>query len=110
MVSTMPIKAWLRTVSRWALVVGYVLLVLTLQPLLLEHTFAAGSSHEHSDQDVCAWLDHAASAGLHSVTPPPVFVPVSVTTALPPHLVFTSVFRSSDSVRGPPSSALSSSI
>ena len=106
MVSTMPIKGWLRTVSRWALVVGYVLLVLTLQPLLLDHTFAAGTSHEHSDHDVCAWLDHAASAGLHSVTPPPVFVPVSVATASPPNLVFTSVLHSSDSVRGPPSSIL----
>jgi len=103
MVSTMPIKTWLRTVSRWALVVGYVLLVVTLQPLLLEHTFAAGSSHEHSDQDVCTWLDHAASAGLHSVTPPPVLVPVLVTTSSPPHLVFTSVPFASDSVRGPPS-------
>ncbi len=106
MVPTMPMTIWLRTVSRWALVVGYVLLVLTLQPLLLEHTFAAGTSHEHSDQDVCTWLDHAASTGLHSVTPPPVFVPVFVATAFPPHLIFTSVFRSSDSVRGPPSSDL----
>lgn len=103
MVPTMPIKACLRTASRWALVVGYVLLVLTLQPLLLEHTFAAGTSHEHSDQDVCAWLDHAASAGLHSVLPPPVLVPVLVTTVSPRLIVFKSVSRSSDSVRGPPS-------
>ncbi|MBK9308858.1 MAG: hypothetical protein IPM58_17615 [Nitrospira sp.] len=99
----MPIKVWLRTVSRWALVVGYVLLVLTLQPLLLEHTFAAGTSHEHSDQDVCTWLDHAASTGLHSVTPPPVLVPVLVTTVSPSRIVFKSVSRLSDSVRGPPS-------
>ena len=56
--------------KRWALAALYVLLVFTLQPLLLDHTFAAGSSHEHSDQDACAWLDHAASAGLHSSAPP----------------------------------------
>lgn len=99
-------KAILRTSGRWALVVGYVLLVLTLQPLLLEHTFAAGTSHEHSDQDVCAWLDHAASAGLHSVTPPPVLVPVLVTTASPLYPAFTSVSRLSDSVRGPPAFSL----
>ena len=90
----------------WALALGYVLLVLTLQPLLLEHTFAAGTSHEHSDQDVCTWLDHAASAGLHAVTLPPVLVPVLVTTFSPPHLIFKSVARSSDSVRGPPTSSL----
>jgi hypothetical protein len=92
--------------SHWALVLGYVLLVLTLQPLLLEHTFAAGTSHEHSDQDVCAWLDHAASAGLHSVTPPPVLVPVLVTTTSLLSLIFKSVPYSSDSVRGPPFSSL----
>lgn len=92
--------------GHWALVVGYVLLVLALQPLLLEHAFAAGTSHEHSDQDVCAWLDHAASAGVHSVTPPPVVIPVLVTTTSPLDPAFTSVSRSSDSVRGPPAFSL----
>ncbi len=55
--------------SRWGLIATYVLLVLALQPLLLDHAFAASSSHEHSDQDVCSWLDHAASAGVYSVAP-----------------------------------------
>lgn len=96
----------IKKAGHWALVLGYVLLVLTLQPLLLEHTFAAGTSHEHSDQDVCAWLDHAASAGLHSVTPPPVLVPVLVPTVSPSSIVLKSVSRSSDSVRGPPSFSL----
>lgn len=99
-------KPIIRTGSRWALVLGYVLLVLTLQPLLLDHTFAAGTSQEHPEQDVCTWLDHAASAGLHSVTPPPVLAAVLVTTVTPLNLVFESVSRSSDSVRGPPSSSL----
>lgn len=94
------------TVGHWAIVLGYVLLVLTLQPLLLEHTFAAGASHGHSDQDVCAWLDHVASAGLHSVTPPPVFLPVLVTTPCDLHIIIRSVALSFDSVRGPPSFAL----
>ena len=89
--------------GRLVLVVSYVLLVLTLQPLLLEHTFAAGTSHEHSDQDVCAWLDHAASAGLHSLTPPPVLLPVLVTTPCALHIIIRSVALSFDSVRGPPS-------
>ncbi len=88
--------------KRWALVALYVLLVFALQPLLLDHTFAAGSSHEHSDQDACAWLDHAASAGLHSSAPPLSLVQIitsvsSVLTA--PH---RSTVRSHVSVRGPP--------
>lgn len=92
--------------GHWGLILGYVLLALTLQPLLLEHTFAAGTAQEHSDQDVCAWLDHAASAGLHSVSPPPVLIPVLITTVSPLDPVFTSVSRSSDSVRGPPALSL----
>ena len=88
--------------SRWGLIATYVLLVLTLQPLLLDHAFAAGSSHEHSDQDVCSWLDHAASAGVQSVAP----------LVLPLHAArfslsgFTTLLRSfdftHDPVRGPP--------
>lgn len=97
---------FIKKTGHWGLILGYGLLVLTLQPLLLEHTFAAGTSHEHSDQDVCAWLDHAASAGLHSVTPPPVLVPALVKLVSPSRLVFKSVSRSSDSVRGPPFSSL----
>ncbi len=90
--------------SRWALVLAYVLLVLTLQPLLLEHTFAAGTAHEHSDQDVCTWLDHAASAGVHSVAFLPVSLPLLI-TVLPPHeRIFSAIVYSCDSVRGPPSS------
>lgn len=96
-------KPIIRAAGRWALVVGYVLLILILQPLLLEHTFAAGTSHEHSDQDVCAWLDHAASAGVHSVTPPPVSLPLLITIQPPHELVVQSLVRSFDSVRGPPS-------
>ncbi|MBX3121248.1 MAG: hypothetical protein KF784_19485 [Fimbriimonadaceae bacterium] len=88
--------------KRWALVALYALLLFSLQPLLLDHTFAAGTSHEHSDQDACAWLDHAASAGLHSSAPPLSLVQIitsvsSVLTA--PH---RSTVRSHVSVRGPP--------
>jgi hypothetical protein len=102
----MPMTPLISKASHWTLVLGYVLLMVTLQPLLVEHTFAAGTDHEHSDQDVCTWLDHAASAGLHSFTPPPVLVPVLVATVSPPDLISNEVTRSSDSVRGPPSFAL----
>lgn len=103
MVPAMPMTRFIKKTGHWGLILVYVLLVLTLQPLLLEHTFAAGTSHEHSDQDVCAWLDHAASAGLHSVTPPPVRLPVLVTTPFALHMIIRSVAPSFDSVRGPPS-------
>lgn len=96
----------LKRAIHWGLVLAYVVLALTLQPLLLGHTFAADTFHEHSDQDVCAWLDHAASAGLHSVTPPPTLVSVLVTTASLPDVILKSISRSSDSVRGPPASSL----
>jgi len=88
--------------KRWALVALYALLLFALQPLLLDHTFAAGTSHEHSDQDACAWLDHAASAGLHSSAPPLSLVQIitSVSSALTtPH---RSTVLSHVSVRGPP--------
>lgn len=88
--------------KRWALAALYVLLVFTLQPLLLDHTFAAGSSHEHSDRDACAWLDHAASAGLHSSAPPLSLVQLITSVSF----VFTTPHRSTVlshvSVRGPP--------
>jgi len=98
----MPMKQLAIWGSRWGLIATYVLLVLALQPLLLDHAFAAGSSHEHSDQDVCSWLDHAASAGVHSVAP----------LVLPLHAAFfslsgfttllVSVDFTHDPVRGPP--------
>jgi len=97
--SMMPI---IRTGIRWVLVLGYVLLVLTLQPLLLEHTFAEGTAQEHSDQDVCAWLDHAASAGLQSATPAPTFLAHIIVALFPHEFMVLSIDRSFDSVRGPP--------
>lgn len=86
----------------WAIVLAYLLLVFTLQPLLLNHAFASGPSHDHSDQDACAWLDHAASAGLHSSAPPLSLVQIitSVSSVLTtPH---RSTVLSHVSVRGPP--------
>lgn len=99
----MPVTRFIKKTGHWGLILGYVLLVLTLQPLLLEHTFAAGTNHEHSDQDFCVWLDHAASAGLHSVVPPPVLIPVLGKTSSTRDLIFASLTCSFDSVRAPPS-------
>ncbi len=88
--------------SRWGLIATYVLLVLTLQPLLLDHAFAAGSSHEHSDQDVCSWLDHAASAGVQSVAP--LVLPLHEALAFLSAFIalLVSVDFTHDPVRGPP--------
>ena len=88
--------------KRWALVALYVLLVFALQPLLLDHTFAAGSSHEHSDRDACAWLDHAASAGLHSSALPLSLVQVITSVSFVYTTPYRSIAQSRVSVRGPP--------
>jgi hypothetical protein len=88
--------------KRWALAALYVLLVFTLQPLLLDHTFAAGSSHEHSDRDACAWLDHAASAGLHSSALPLSLVQVITSVSFVYTTPYRSIAQSRVSVRGPP--------
>lgn len=88
--------------KRGALVALYVLLLFALQPLLLDHTFAAGSSHEHSDRDACAWLDHAASAGLHSSAPPLSLVQIITSVSFVLTAPHRSTVRSHVSVRGPP--------
>lgn len=88
--------------GRLVLAASYVLLVLTLQPLLLDHVFATGSSHTHSDQDVCAWLDHAASAGVHSLTPPVALCQEGACAINVSASFVRPVDRSHDPVRGPP--------
>lgn len=88
--------------KRWALVALYALLLFSLQPLLLDHTFAAGTSHEHSDQDACAWLDHAASAGLHSSAPPLSLVQILTSVSVFLTIPYYSIVLSHISVRGPP--------
>lgn len=109
MVSAMPVTRLIK-VGQWALVLAYALLTMTLQPLLLEHSFAAGTTHEHSDQDICAWLDHAASTALQSVTLPPVLVSVQEAIPLSAPSVWRSVVLLCDSVRPPPSFFSSSAI
>ncbi|SLM48049.1 conserved protein of unknown function [Nitrospira japonica] len=84
------------------LLILYVLLALSLQPLLLDHVFAAGSSHEHSDQDICAWLDHAASAGLHSIKPPASLLHCLLASPLSVGIAFSIVDLFFEPVRGPP--------
>lgn len=88
--------------KRWALVALYVLLVFAIQPLLLDHTFAAGSSHEHSDRDTCAWLDHAASAGLHSSVPSLSLVQMITSVSSFFTTSYSFIAQSRVSVRGPP--------
>lgn len=100
--SAMSMKHLSTAGKRWGLVAVYVLLIFTLQPLLLDHTFAAGSSHEHSDQDACAWLDHAASAGLHSSAPPASQVQILTSVSFFLTIPYYSIVLSHVSVRGPP--------
>jgi hypothetical protein len=98
----MSMNALVTAGKRWALVALYALLLFSLQPLLLDHTFAAGTSHEHSDQDACAWLDHAASAGLHSSAPPLSLVQILTSVSVFLTIPYYSIVLSHISVRGPP--------
>ncbi|HNA27540.1 MAG TPA: hypothetical protein PLI01_12110 [Nitrospira sp.] len=98
----MSMNALVTAGKRSALVALYVVLLFSLQPLLLDHTFAAGSSHEHSDRDACAWLDHAASAGVHSSAPPLSLVQIIASVSSVLTAPYHSIAQSHVSVRGPP--------
>jgi hypothetical protein len=88
--------------GRAGLTATYLLLVLLLNPVLLQHDLSAGSHGSHSDRDVCTWLDHAAGAALQSAE-----VALSVTetvtgasSELPSFFVFRHLHV--DPIRGPP--------
>jgi hypothetical protein len=106
----MPLTQLINRAGQWGLILGYGLLVLTLQPLLLEHTFAVGISHDHSAQDVCAWLDHAASTAVQSAMLSPVLASVEEAMPLSASSVRRSVALFCDSVRASPSYRSSSAI
>ncbi|SLM48046.1 conserved protein of unknown function [Nitrospira japonica] len=99
---TVSMRSSIAIRGSWMLLILYVLLALSLQPLLLEHVFAAGSAHEHSDQDVCAWLDHAASAGLQSIKPPASLLQCLLASPLPVDIAFPTAESFFDPIRGPP--------
>jgi hypothetical protein len=106
MVSKMPVASipwgsW-GVAGRLTLIAGYVLLVLLLNPVVLQHELAAASDLPHADRDFCTWLDHAAGSTLQSSAVIPVVVEDSAQLSLLP-AVF-SFFRQdhSDPVRGPP--------
>ena len=66
MVSTVPIGNTASALIRVGLAAVYLLLALTLHPLLLEHELALPSDSHHSESALCAWLDHAAGTSLQS--------------------------------------------
>lgn len=106
MVSKMPVasirsRSWC-VAGRLSLIAGYILLVLLLNPVVLQHELAAASGLPHADRDFCTWLDHAAGSTLQSSSALPAMAEYSAQLSLLP--VVVPFFRQdhSDPVRGPP--------
>lgn len=82
----------------------YVLVALPLPYLLIDHYSAiqAGDT-SHSDVDVHAWLEWAATSGLSGAVPvlPSVLVPLRSVTISSPH-IFSVLLDSALQSRGPP--------
>ena len=87
-----------------AVTILYVLVALPLPYLLIDHYSAiqAGDT-SHSDVDIHAWLEWAASSGLSGTMPvlPSVLVPSRSRAISSPH-IFSVVLDSSLQSRGPP--------
>jgi hypothetical protein len=84
------------------LALGYLMLALALNPLLIEHELALPSDSHHSESDLCAWLDHAAGTSLQSSHCTDPVAVVGETLALPHQSPLRSISRSAESSRGPP--------
>jgi len=80
----------------------YLVLALALNPLLIEHDLALPTDSQHSESDLCAWLDHVAGMSLQSAH---LTITVAVLSA-PVDLLFQSPLRPVplfvDPSRGPP--------
>jgi hypothetical protein len=90
------------TITQYLVAGFYVALILLINPILLDHEHASSPDSHHSDRDVCAWLDHAAGAGVAADAVPPVIVAVIASVALCAQAVFPGQVLFSDPVRGPP--------
>jgi hypothetical protein len=66
MVPAMPIGPTSSFLIRLGLAAVYLVLALVLNPLLIEHELALPSNSQHSESDICAWLDHVAGTSLQS--------------------------------------------
>ncbi len=102
MVPPMPVGPSNGFVMRLSLATAYLLLVLLLNPLLLSHALAADPHQQHSDRDVCAWLDHASATAIPVVDALPRVDEAVALVSLPQiFLVFTDDCYV-DPIRGPP--------
>ncbi len=88
---------------RLAVTAAYLLLAVTFQPLLLEHTLASPTDLHHSETDLCSWLDHVAGVFLQAG---PVSLPLMAQVAVIEPSLSSSIHPPSRQVelsRGPPS-------
>ncbi|MCS6897087.1 MAG: hypothetical protein NZM29_03860 [Nitrospira sp.] len=87
---------------RMGLAAVYLLLMLALHPVLIQHELALPDDPHHSESDLCAWLDHTAGASLQSGD---VLIPVADQSIISeahasPSFHSASIFA--DLSRGPP--------
>jgi hypothetical protein len=98
----------LQSLSR-ALSLGLIILLLALAPFAaaqdVHHELAAADTdgHEHSDTDLCQWVQHHTSGSLDLGGPPPsTFETVGSYELSPAALLFSADFPSIGPSRAPP--------
>jgi len=104
---TRPVLHWLTH----GLCLGLIALLLALAPFAVaqdvHHELAAADTdgHEHSDTDLCQWVQHHTSGSLDFGGPPcSTFEPVGSYELPPPALLFSVGFQSICASRAPPHS------
>ena len=100
-VASTPVRAC-SLAGRIGLLAGYLLLVLLINPIALQHELAEASDAPHADRDFCTWLDHAAGSSVHSSAAMPFVTKCVTPCVLPPAVVSVSRRDHHDPVRGPP--------
>jgi len=94
-----------RSMGRCLIAGAYVALALMINPVLIEHHHPSSAGSQHSDRDICAWLDHVAGAGVVEHAVLPLAVAVFVPVVCHPTVTAPIQVPSFDPIRGPPLSA-----
>ncbi len=103
MVSAMPVTGPpSHGLLRIGLAAVYLVLALALNPLLLQHELALPTDVQHSESDVCAWLDHVAGTSLQSLSLDLTVADHRATVHLLAQTPLRIVFFFFDPSRGPP--------
>lgn len=92
-----------------AVAIGVVLVLLSLLPLVsaleIHHAFAAADhdGHQHSDSDLCQWVQHHTGTSLFTASPlAPLWLIVATYEPSPADSVLSTRLVPAGSPRGPP--------